>query len=360
MRADAFTRGFLARVVRRPRWFVWLLRPVTVRPVLHRLGIMPLQDLHLRPAEEWLRDARQGLSDPVAGDAVASSLLEELAAAGRTTLADVRGQRVSRLLRWRYHAALVRYHGPEALIGEARRFAERRVVERARQYLEDISAWMRSGGSVYSAPEGKLSPDGRISPIKSGFHRVLHAASDQARVVPIVITYDFMSTGRSRLFIDLAPALEGVAAMPRGELDQRLRTAWLRAARFTCTQLATSFVVAASHDHPQFTEVELAMAVMAQARELAAEKRHVDRRLVTRRGARRRVRRYLAFAERTGAVARAPRGLWTALPFDPAVRVLPGDPGYRVAPLAYAWNELQEMLSVASAMPASQSESLTA
>src|SRR5581483_9530882 len=38
LRGDGFTRGFLARMVRRPAWIAWLLRPFSVGPVLRWLG----------------------------------------------------------------------------------------------------------------------------------------------------------------------------------------------------------------------------------------------------------------------------------------------------------------------------------
>src|SRR5579871_3749660 len=51
MRSDAFERGFLARMVLRPRWCSFLLRPIALGPLLRGIGAHPLQDLRLRPAE---------------------------------------------------------------------------------------------------------------------------------------------------------------------------------------------------------------------------------------------------------------------------------------------------------------------
>jgi hypothetical protein len=346
MRADAFTRGFLARVVTHPRWLAFLLRPLALRAVLVGLGIHPTQDIHLRPAEEWIQEALAAVGDVRAGEALAPEFLQALAAKRGEPVARLAAEPLSRLLAWRYHRTLVPYHGPEMLVGAARRRAERRVVARVKHYIEDIAAWLWAGGSLYSAPEGKLSPDGRLSTISAGFHRLLRLAPPDTRIVPIAVTYDHMTLRRPHIFVDLAPAIEAAPTLPRDELNARLRAGWLWSARFTCTLLASGFLVpAARAGDVTFTREEMARAIHAQATALVAAGRHVDRRLLRLSSARRLAAGYLAFAARRGLVRRLGRGKWLALPFDPTVPALPGDAGFVNAPLAYAWNELREMLS---------------
>src|SRR5207302_4372667 len=81
MRSDSFTRGFLSRVVRRPAWFVRVLRPFSVRPVVRGLGVMPLHEVRMRPLEEWLRDCLPLTPDAVAANVLAPPIIAELAAA---------------------------------------------------------------------------------------------------------------------------------------------------------------------------------------------------------------------------------------------------------------------------------------
>jgi hypothetical protein len=52
MRGDAFSPNFLSRIVPRPRWLSWLLRPISVGTILRCIVLYPLQDLRIRPAEE--------------------------------------------------------------------------------------------------------------------------------------------------------------------------------------------------------------------------------------------------------------------------------------------------------------------
>jgi hypothetical protein len=344
MRSDSLTRGFLARVVRRPAWFVWLLRPVAVGPVVRALGVFPLQKVSSGPLEEWLRDCRRAVGNVTAGQALAATTIAELAATGHLDERKMASARLSRLLRWRFHPALIRYVGPDALAGEARRATERHVALRARRYLTDIAAWMRAGGSVYSAPEGQFSLDGHLSRITSGFNRVLREAPGEAQVVPITIMYDFMTTGRPRMFIDVSPAIERAPGLTRDELNARLSRAWMQAARYTCTQLASGHLVRSQlAGRPTFSQTELVDTVLRQARQLHAQGRAVDARLLTRRGVRRRVGRYLAFAGRAGQVQRISRSAWQVRPLTLTLDVPAGEAGYRDAAVVYAWNELQDM-----------------
>jgi hypothetical protein len=247
------------------------------------------------------------------------------------------------------------------MIGAARRATERVVAHRARRYLADISAWMRHGGSIYSAPEGQFSSDGHLGRITSGFHRVLRDAPPEARVTPIAIMYDFMTTGRARMFIDLASAIEHAPALSRDALNARLRQAWMRAARYTCTQLASDYLVKARLEgSPTFDQADLTATVIRQARDLQSSGRSVDARLLTRRGARRRVRRYLAFVSRAGYLERAGDGTWKLRQFSLDITVPPGEAGYRTASLAYAWNELQDMGVPDAETGATSDDALTA
>jgi hypothetical protein len=349
LRSDAFERGFLAHMVPRPRWFSLLLRPISVGPVLRGVGAHPLRSLRERPAAVWLREALQAEGDQPAGDLLATALLTEIGAATRTKPDVLRQLPLSRLLSWRFHAALQGYYGPEIFAGRARRRAERRVLHAAKAYLDDVAGWMRRGGSLYNGPEGQLSPDGRLSPITSGMHRLLRAAPPDTRILPIALVYDFMASGRPRLFVDLAPPIEAASSLPRRELDAALHAAWLRAARFTSTQLASGFL-AERHttSHGDFTPQDVAEAVSARAQALANAGRHVDWRLLTPQGAHRQVARYLSYARRHGSVRRSGHGVWRVRRGVEPLHVPLGHVGYSVAPLTYACNEYEEMLSVAA------------
>lgn len=343
MRADSMERGFLARLVLRPRWFSRLLRPIGVGPVLHGLGIYPIHSLRMRPAEEWLREALWADGDGRVDEWLAPGFVERLAAAVGDDPVRLAALPVSRLLGWRFHLPLQDYIGQDIFAGKARRRAERRAVEAVKRTLAEQAEWLWQGGSIYSAPEGKFSPDGRFSPITGGFHRVLRAAPAETRVVPVAITYDYLTAGRMRMFVDLTPAIEQAPSLAPRELTAVLRGAWRRAARFHATLLGADFT--AERAGTTFTTADLAEHLHWQAHELAAAGRHVDVRLLSPPGAERQARKFLAAARQHANVRPQRDGHWVALPPQPMPPVPLGRVGYPLAPLAYARNELEEMLA---------------
>lgn len=165
-------------------------------------------------------------------------------------------------------------------------------------------------------------------------------------IQPVAVTYDFMTSARARLFIDLAPPIERPATLAADVLDGLLRERWLRAARFSMTQLAARFLVEAEHDGGGFTADDLAEAVTGQATTLDALGRHVDARLLHAADARRLATSYLNYARRHRLVKTIGDGGWSATKEATEITVGYEEVGYRAAPLAYTWNELREMLSV--------------
>jgi hypothetical protein len=346
MRGDAFTPHFLARIVKHPRWLSWLLRPVSVGAFLRGIGLYPLNDLRVRPAEEWVREHLQTEGDGVASNALSSEFIQYLSANCNVSTLSMEQQPLSSLLSWRYHTPMQVYWGSEIFIGSARRHAEQRVIARARRELDNVAAWMHEGGSLYSSPEGKLSPDGTISRISGGFHRMLRAAPDGTSVIPVAIIYDFMTARRLRMFVEVTPPIPDVTHLTRAQLDLALQRAWRRGMRFTCTQLASGFLVKTAEAEPttSFTLNGLVQAIVHQAAALDAQGRLIDNRLLLPRQAQKLAESYLKFAERHRLVQHHDNDSWTILDTQQAIDVRPGDVGYPEAPLTYAWNELQDML----------------
>lgn len=343
LRSDAFTHGFLARILG-ATLPGRALRILTLGKVLPLLGIMPIDGLR-RPMEEWLRVSLQVDGDGPAGGALTSPALERFAALAGRSASDIAALPLSSLLGWRYLPELRGLRGPETLVGPRRYRAERHVLAQVRLQLANLSAWMRESGSLLGAPEGGLTPNGHVQPLAGGLHRVLRDAPADSCVVPIVIIYDFMRAGRTRVHIDVAPSLRNAPALPERRLHMELRQTWLRAMRFTCGQLASGYLVWSGETRRQeFTLAEMAAAVHWLATALAAHGRHVDPDLLDARKTRRHVARYLTYAKRHGYARRTKLGGWTPIPHDLTVHASSGEAGYLQQPLAYAWHELLDML----------------
>jgi hypothetical protein len=346
LRGDGFTRGFLARVTSHVPWVAWALRPLSVGPALRWLGAYPTDGL-IRPAEEWVREALALKGHVQADTLLTSTFLQTLAQAAHLPVETVGQQPLARLLAWKYHTALYKFTGPEILLATERREIERQVIARIRPQLEEITAYLWQGGSILGSPEGQLSPEGHLSPLHAGFWRMLRVSPPDLRILPIATIYDFMTTRRPRIFVDFAPVIEHAPRLTHEELQTRLRRAWLLRTHFTCTQLASGFLMERRYSPlREFTFDELTHAVHQHARSLADAGRHVDPQLLRLAGAARRVRGYLAYVERRGLVRRGTSGKWT-ITFDELVmEVALREVAYDDVPLLYAYHELQDLLSV--------------
>jgi hypothetical protein len=351
IRSDAFTPRFLSRIVKEPGWFARLLSLLSLGGLLRFIGLRPIENIHSRPVELWLRNALRIEGDRPTAEVLTATFLQQWAQTCGEQVQRLARLPLSRLLSWNYRAILHSVTGAEIFQPEVYLRIKQYVLTELRQQLAELSSWLARGGALWGAPEGQLSPDGRIGAITAALHRLLRGGPPETAVVPISVMYDFMTVRRrKRVFVGLAPTIERAPHLPQCELDDRLRRAWLLSAHFTCTQLASGFLVQAIKEgRTTFTLDELATALNRQAAQLKLAGRRVDRRLLNARQVRRLARAYLKYAAQRRLVRRAGRRTWRATIGSLSVQVpqVPrGEVAYRQAPLAYAWNELQDMLSV--------------
>lgn len=359
MRSDAFSQGFLARIVPRPRWFARVVRLIPLAAILRGLGVLPLENVHMRPAEVWIRDALAVAGDVEIEDALTSTFLRQVVKYGSEhgrQNGQAKRQCLSYLLSWRYQQSLQAWQSVdifrEPLRGQMKHF----VMAEMRQELKTIARYIHDGGSVWGAPEGGISADGHIGTVVASAHRFVHDCPPSLCIVPISISYDFMTTRRAGIFVHVAPTIEHAPLLTQQVLDEQLRNAWRQHMYFTCTQLASGFVVQASRTGVlEFTMDDITRSVEQQARMLAQAGRLVDDHLLHSRSARKLVIGYTRYAKQQGLIRSNGRTSWIPTMGSLTVEVRPGEYGYMQNPLGYAWNELQELLSVPtlSASPAS-------
>ena len=346
LRSDGFTPGYLARLVMYPRLLSRALRLLAIGPILRWLGAYPVQDL-LRPAEEWVREALQVSAENRVDDVFTSDFIEEFACVVGEDREQIASYRLSHMLAWRYHHALQRYYGSEILVQSMRRRLERRMIERIKESIMELNAWVSGGGSLFGSPEGQLSPDGKVSPISSGLHRTLRHIPSDTSIIPISIMYDFMTVKRMRIFVDFASPIEQASQLPSSELDARLRRAWLRSAHITTTQLASGFLMHTKRKgQTMFTLQDMADSIYHQALELAHIGRSIDRYLLDKNRSRQRTIAFLTYAEHHNLIRQVGMHTWECTFDETPIQVRPREVGYEQSPLVYAWNELEEILSV--------------
>ena len=347
MRSDAFSQGFLARIVQRPRWFARFVRLIPLAAILHGLGVFPLENVHMRPAEVWIRDALAVAGDIKIEDALTSTFLQQVVKYRSERGGQAKGQQLSSLLSWRFQQSLQAWQSVDIFREPLRSQMKRFVMAETRQELANIARYIHDGGSLWGAPEGGISSDGYTGKVTATAHRFVRDCPPSLCIVPVCINYDFMTTRRSGIFVNVAPIIEHAPLLTQRALDEQLRNAWRLHMRFTCTQLASSFLVQASRTGMlEFTLSDMTRSVEQQASMVAQAGRFVDGQLLRTCTARKLITGYLRYVERERLVKRVGRTSWIPTIGNLTIEVRPGEYGYEKNPLAYAWNELQDLLSV--------------
>lgn len=230
-REDMFWRGFLASFEVVPAWLRRLLYEIDLTAVMRALRILPMRRFRERTMEEALREILQ-----VWGDAPVAEVLtaEE---AGRWVDRCGPQARVSDLLAWRYWyhwrcLAALRAFAPG--VHDQIRALQRQVVDRQ---IRILAAVLDQGGVLYLAPEGVISPDGRLQAFRSGLRQILQAVRVEVRIVPACIVYDFMVAGPLRVLITVGE--EAVATGSPVEVEQQIRRRLAALHTMTATQVAS-------------------------------------------------------------------------------------------------------------------------
>jgi 1-acyl-sn-glycerol-3-phosphate acyltransferase len=307
-RADVWETGFLATVIgykNWPLWMQWLLDHVSFAPIANRMRGYPI----LRVPEYTLREyLRSVLKDE--GDLPLSSVLSEetIHSVARVDerlrrskkghpSAEQRPQRISDILGWEYRLITSRrVHAGSLAAGRYERLREhlRALVD---QQLEALARAMDSGDTLWFAPEGAVTLDGKIMRLRGGLQTLLARARPDVRVLPSTVTYDFMTSQRRMIAcLAVGPELKGLRDLDRSELSQRVTPALARQITVTMSQLGSARLLAhLAEQRPQFQpETELPI-LAAEARRLASLGAWVQRDLLTERGLRRRLRAFLAY-----------------------------------------------------------------
>ncbi len=347
LRGDAFSPGFLARLIHTPRWLAHVVHPINAGPILRRLGIYRVDDARLRPLEEWVRLAL-AIDPPVrVGELLRPAAVQSLAARVGAASDDFAGQPARVLLEWRMQHWMQIVTGVLFFTDPWQHRLQHAAIDTLKRELAEIGQWLASGGAVMGSPEGGLSATGALGAISPAFTRVLATATAEApiTVVPLAIVYDFMTGGKKRIFIGAAPPFHVTGDERASDLAARMQAALRDNACFTTTQLGARFFVhRLAIGAPHFDEMELCQAIEYQSQLLHAQGRWVDPALRHPSGRQRRVRRFLRYARAHGILRAEGPERWRILPQDLTFTPVPGRPGYLEHPLAYAWNEWRDMM----------------
>src|SRR5699024_5363220 len=114
--------------------------------------------------------------------------------------------------------------------------------------------------------EGRLSRNGHLRRPRAALHALLNGVQQPVRVLPVAITYDTLTTGKSRIFVDIQPEMTQLQGLARRTVDQRVMAATRGGCRVTAGQLAAAFFSLHVEPADSWSETDFHRHVSATAR----------------------------------------------------------------------------------------------
>lgn len=308
-REDLFRRGFLRDYLQDwPSSVRQLLTPLKLNELLQTLQAYPMRRIRERTLGEVLEDVLKLFGNRPLDQVLKPHWFKEferLALPGRQPL-DVQGafsQCYKPLLRMQY--GLTKLNRAQ--------FSALKPYERA--VIESHLAWfvnlLEQGRIVLLEPEGAVSQDGGFARFRGGLHILLNRPRVSVRVLPVGLTYDFMMTGRPRVFINFGPEVFDLQGLSRRETDARVAEAILAQLTVTTSLLASRFLHRAwSNGGGIITDSELIYYVRKEAARCADIGVYVDPHLLRPADCAVRIADYLAYCKRYGTLIGCGRGCY--------------------------------------------------
>ena len=332
-----FLPGYLSDyILHRPQWLRRLVYPANLSAVLQAIRAYPIGYLRVRKLKAHLRAVRDMVGDVPVGTVLSRPVEEVIPGADPDAP-------ISHVLRFRYHEALDQEWEFSVLAPAIRRKLRTQHVQEIIAALTRFAAVLDAGDPLYLAPEGGLETDGKFDEAKAGLIRLVEMARDPI-VLPVNITYDFMTTGKQRVFLTIGEELRGVKEWSRHRLEREIITTVSRLGTITFSQLAAvglrSLVTRGELVHIG----DLKQEILQTALELADDGYRVDTHVLTPGGFTRRWRQFVAYCTHNQLLEFM--GPWIL--YDREALFGTGDNG-RPSPWVYAANEFDTIVNAATA-----------
>ncbi len=299
-REDLFRRAFLWNYLENwPTALRDLLAPINPGAALRYFRTYPIRRVPERSLGEILDDVHQMFGNVTLSHVLKPEWVKRFeSVAGPAPrplrIQDVRGRVFRPLLCTRYGLSKMRREFFTAI-----KPFERTVIE---QHLAVFTALLERGEVVQLAPEGGTSQDGRFARLRAGLYILLNRVRVPVRVLPVGITYDFMTNRREKVFVNVGSELTDLAGLDRRTTDTRVAEAILAQNTVTASQLASKRLLNLRPDGGVLTAHELVEYVAAEARRCVKAGLFVDPRLLDAPRCERRIGEYLDYCLRVGTL----------------------------------------------------------
>jgi hypothetical protein len=208
--------------------------------------------------------------------------------------------------------------------------------------LEYFANILNRGKIVFLSPEGELSPDGKPCPIRGGLHRLVKMSQQAVKILPMNISYDFMTTGRLKIFLNIGREITDTKGLPKAELERQVKDCLLKLTVVTISQIGSySLYREATNGNDVFLEEgwQDRLSVLVQKVQRAGF--IVNKALLEERTFYRNFRDFLGYCLRNGQLASTSPG---KLQINRERILDTTSTGYLSNPVYYCYNEFKTLL----------------
>lgn len=345
---NLFQPGFLADWIKGPKLLKKVLQPLSLNYVLQWLNAYPIGKLNFRsvPVHEALRIIQKEDNDPELREVIEEEGLKRL-------LEDTSfGSPYMRISEFFGKEGYPRKKIKSSYFkSEFRRAVKQTKLGAVKEQLGKFIELLNEGAILYITPEGRLSQNGMLGQLKDSLLILIDEAETEVVVVPTSITYDFLTDGKTKIFVQAGEEMNGLDQLDRKEKSRRLRRKILGLTTINLGQLASYHLVEAHKiGRDKIGEKELQDQVIDTLEFFKETQFNVDDRLSERKGVDKRWESFINYCRRRGVFdVEANRGrkertlnLDSDLGYDTETPPR----GFRRDPVNYSANELKGLEKV--------------
>ena len=343
-RDDAFDRGFLSTHFRLPRLLGRPMYTINLSPVMAAFRAKPISRLSGIRVGKIVRDVYTCEGNVALKDVLNAQWITKLASLLPSPVnSNLNDTRLRDFLSYDYRVLHVQEGDLSMLKSHVLERIRPLLLDKVNSQLNCFSNILNEGGILFFTPEDEHSPDGRFGPIRSGLHRVIRTAQADVRILPINITYDFVTVGRMRIHITIGPEITNLKGLTNNEFETLVQIVITKLGVINMGQLASCYLLRMAHENSEVITKELvAKEVLSQAQKLRSLGLSVDDSLVDQGAFAKRLDKFIKYCLRKHWLRAGTDG---RLIVNKEAVLNSCQSCYRDHPIRYSYNELMTHLS---------------
>lgn len=167
--------------------------------------------------------------------------------------------------------------------------------------LRVLTRILDKGGSIFIAPEGRVTPDGRFGKMRAAFTRIVQQAHSDVKMLPVNLTYDFMDTEKPKVIVNIGQEVSSLNYYNKSELAELVKQKVASLSTVTMSGLGSRWLVEAGEEGCEWVRFsQLRDKLWQELGQLRKSNVPLDSRLLTRQGFEERLERFVQYGFGSG------------------------------------------------------------